>query len=420
MTDSAASTNRSEGWRVAAASAVGVYCAAQPFFTFSVFLKPMAETFSWSRETAGSAYGVMALCAAAAAPVLGSALDRVGAHRIIPPSLLVAGLGVMSLAVLTNHLWHFFIVFSLIGFATIGTSPVAYARVVFSWFDRERGRALAVMLAGAGLSGATFPPVAQWLIQTVGWRSAWFVLSLVTLTVGVPVVFRFVRERSSADTDLQNSSPPVLGRALRSRMFWTLVVVTFASTLAVNGISVHMTALLTDRGVVPARAAMVVSALAAGNLTGRLLTGWLIDRLPAARVGGVLLTMTAAAMMLLSSAQTFERGLVAATLMGIGAGGEFDIAPYLLGRYFGLRSIGTLYGCLWLAIGSAGAAGPVLLGRAYDRTGNYDSVIVTLAAVTVASALLMLTLPTAMRETTRPSRCDDVKDPWRRPADVGH
>jgi nitrate/nitrite transporter NarK len=109
--------------------------------------------------------------------------------------------------------------------------------------------------------------------------------------------------------------------------------------------------------------------------------------------------MTAAAMMSLSSAQTFARGLVAATLMGIGAGGEFDIAPYLLGRYFGLRSIGTLYGFLWLAIGSAGAAGPVLLGRAYDRTGNYDSVIVALAAVTFASALLMLTLPAAMRET---------------------
>ncbi len=318
---------RGDGWRVAAASAVGVYCASQPFFTFSVFLKPMAETFSWSRETAGSAYGVMALCAALAAPVLGSALDRVGGHRIIPRALLVAGLGVMSLAALTDDLWHFFIVFSVIGIATIGTSPVAYARVVFTWFEHQRGRALAVMLAGAGLSGMTFPPAAQWLIQRAGWRQAWFVLGLVTVTLGVPIVFRFVRERSAPSAHDRAHVWPVLVRALRSRMFWTLIVVTFASTLAVNGIGVHMTALLTDRGVLPARAAIVLSALAAGDLTGRLVTGWLIDRLPAARVGAGLLAVTAAAILVLSTAHTFERGIVAAAVMGFGAGGEFDIAP---------------------------------------------------------------------------------------------
>jgi len=393
---------RSDGWRVAAASAVGVYCASQHFFTFSVFLKPMAETFSWSRETAGSAYGVMALCAALAAPVLGSALDRVGGHRIIPRALLVAGLGVMSLAALTDDLWHFFIVFSVIGIATIGTSPVAYARVVFTWFERQRGRALAVMLAGAGLSGMTFPPAAQWLIQRAGWRQAWFVLGLVTVTLGVPIVFKFVRERSAPSAHDRAHVWPVLVRALHSRMFWTLIVVTFASTLAVNGIGVHMTALLTDRGVLPARAAMVLSALAAGNLTGRLVTGWLIDRLPAARVGAGLLAVTAAAILVLSTAHTFERGIVAAAVMGFGAGGEFDIAPYLLGRYFGLRSIATLYGLMWLAIGSAAAVGPVLLGRAYDRTGSYDSLIVTLAGVTFAAALLMLTLPGSIGETATP------------------
>jgi len=303
---------------------------------------------------------------------------------------------------LTDDLWHFFIVFSVIGIATIGTSPVAYARVVFTWFEHQRGRALAVMLAGAGLSGMTFPPAAQWLIQRAGWRQAWFVLGLVTVTLGVPIVFKFVRERSAPSAHDRAHVWPVLVRALHSRMFWTLIVVTFASTLAVNGIGVHMTALLTDRGVLPARAAMVLSALAAGNLTGRLVTGWLIDRLPAARVGAGLLAVTAAAILVLSTAHTFERGIVAAVVMGFGAGGEFDIAPYLLGRYFGLRSIATLYGLMWLAIGSAAAVGPVLLGRAYDRTGSYDSLIVTLAGVTFAAALLMLTLPGSIGETATP------------------
>ena len=124
---------------------------------------------------------------------------------------------------MTDDLWHFFIVFSVIGIATIGTSPVAYARVVFTWFEHQRGRALAVMLAGAGLSGMTFPPAAQWLIQRAGWRQAWFVLGLVTVTLGVPIVFRFVRERSAPSAHDRAHVWPVLVRALHSRMFWTLI-----------------------------------------------------------------------------------------------------------------------------------------------------------------------------------------------------
>jgi MFS family permease len=367
-----------------------------------VFLKPMAETFSWSRETAGVGYGLMALVAAAAAPVLGVTLDRVGARRIIPPCLLVSGIGLMSLAALTDRLWHFYAAFSLIGIATIGTSPVAYSRVVFTWFDRERGRALALMLAGAGLSGMVTPPIAQWLIRTAGWRFAWLALGSFTVVVGVPLVFRFVRERPLDDARrIASSSPSMLGEALRSRAFWTLVAVTFASTLAVNGIGVHIIAMFTDRGVLPGQAAMIASALAAGNLAGRLLTGWLLDRLPAARVGCVLLATLAGAMLLLANTQTFGRGLIAAALMGLGAGGEFDVAPYLIGRYFGLRSISTLYGLVWTAIATAGALGPMWLGRAYDRTGSYAWLVVTLSAITLAAALLLLTLPTPVRASNQ-------------------
>ena len=57
-------------------------------------------------------------------------------------------------------------------------------------------------------------------------------------------------------------------------------------------------------------------------------------------------------------------------LIGIGMGGEADITPYLLSRYFGLRSLSTLYGLTWSAYAVAGALGPVLMGRAFDLTGS--------------------------------------------------
>ena len=86
-------------------------------------------------------------------------------------------------------------------------------------------------------------------------------------------------------------------------------------------------------------------------------------------------------------------GVLAAALIGFGIGGETDVAPYLLSRYFGLRSISTLYGFTWTALGLSGAVGPVLMGRAFDATGSYESVLVQLALVTLGAGALMLALP---------------------------
>ena len=187
------------------------------------------------------------------------------------------------------------------------------------------------------------------------------------------------------------------------RLFWTLIVVVFGSTIAMNGAIVHLSALLTDRGVPAAHAALAVSAMGAASLAGRLTTGWLLDRFAATRVSFVLLTIAALGTFLLSDARSPSMGVFAAVLIGFGAGGELDVTPYLLSRYFGLRSLSTLFGFNWTAWGLAGALGPVLLGRAFDSTGSYELVFLQFAAATLAVAALMLTLPAPDSARTRPA-----------------
>lgn len=87
------------------------------------------------------------------------------------------------------------------------------------------------------------------------------------------------------------------------------------------------------------------------------------------------------------------QGLTAAALIGLGLGGEADITPYLLTRYFGLRSFSTLYGFSWTAYAVAGAIGPVMMGRAFDLSGSYTALLTVLAAGVFTSALLFLLLP---------------------------
>jgi MFS family permease len=384
---------RYAGWRVVAASSVGVFFAAMPFYAFAVFLKPLTAAFGWTREAVSAGYGTMALCTAIAGPAVGYLLDRLGPRRVIVPSMAVSAVTVLSLAALSPHHWHLLVAFGVIGIATIGASPVAHSRVIFSWFDRRRGSALAIMLAGAAASGIVIPPIAQQIIQRAGWRWAWLTLGAMSLAIAVPAVARFVRSQPGPAARQAGADGATVHVALRSRLYWTLLIVVFGSTVAANGMMVHLAALLSDRGFSAERAALAVSAAAAGSLTGRLLTGWLIDRLPAPRVACGLLLIASIGIAAIGETRSFAVAVVGAALMGFGTGGELDITPYLISRYFGMRSLSTLYGLTWSALGAAGALGPVLLGRAFDRTGDYASALTELALLTLAMGALMLTLP---------------------------
>jgi cyanate permease len=69
------------------------------------------------------------------------------------------------------------------------------------------------------------------------------------------------------------------------------------------------------------------------------------------------------------------------------------VTPYALSRHFGLRSFSVLYGFTWTFYAVAGALGPVLMGRAFDVTGSYQTFLVQVAGGTLAVAALMLFLP---------------------------
>jgi hypothetical protein len=108
--------------------------------------------------------------------------------------------------------------------------------------------------------------------------------------------------------------------------------------------------------------------------------GWRLDRFFGRRVALVINLITALGIFLLVRASSFSAGCLAAALIGVGAGGEAAITPYLLTRYFGLRAFSTFYGLTWTFYAAAGAIGPAILGRAFDVTGSYASLLTLLAA----------------------------------------
>ena len=389
---------RYPGWSVAIASAVGIFCWSIPPYSFAVFLRPMAEEFGWSRQAMAMAFGVAPLIGAMGSPVAGYLVDRLGARRIILPSLAIAGLALAARAYVEPPFWHLVALFAVTGIGAGGGSPIAYARMVSSWFDQRRGLALGVAIAGSALGAMLHPPVAQALIDRYGWRNAYLMLGAVILGVGLPVVARFARPIGTTRARGLGLGGAVdcgatTREGLTSPLFWVLFAVLLVDSLANSSITIHLPAMLTDRGIPAAQSAIALSAMGAAAIAGRLATGWLLDRVFASYVSITLLLASAVGVLVLARAESAAAGAFGAALVGFGMGGEGDVTPYLLSRYFGLRSFSTLYGGMFTATAVAWAIGPTLMGRTHDATGSYASQLMTLTVALLGAAALMLTLP---------------------------
>jgi len=245
------------------------------------------------------------------------------------------------------------------------------------------------------LGSMILPVVAQSIITRSGWRAAYASLGGLALLLGLPLSWRYIRERGA----IGNNAAPVAHsgmtwpQALRSFAFWIITAILFVGSISMNGAITHLSALLTDRGLTPGNAAICASILGGSSLLGRIVVGWLLDRFFGPRVALFINLITALGIFLLARAASFPAACVAVVLIGVGAGGEAAITPYLLTRYFGLRAFSTLYGLTWTFYAAAGAIGPVILGRAFDATGSYTSLLTLLAAALGLAAATNLLLP---------------------------
>ncbi|MGA2809940.1 MAG: MFS transporter [Candidatus Acidiferrum sp.] len=385
------------GWRVVLAACLGVMAGFGSLFvyTFTVFVKPLGRAFGWNREAVSLGFAIAAMTVGLSSPLIGRLIDRFGPRRIILPCMTVFGCGIASLALLGSGLWQFYLTCFLIGVVGNGAAHLAYARSIATWFERRLGMALAFVMVGAGLGAMILPVVAQSVVTRFGWRAAYASLGALALLFGLPLSWRYIVDRGPRQ---EPSAPSVHSgltwqQGVRSLAFWIIVAVLFVSSISMNGAITHLSALLTDRGITAGDAAWCAAVLGGLSVLGRIATGWLLDRFFAARVAVVVNLVTAAGVVLLAEANSFLAGALAAALLGIGAGGEAAITPYLLTRYFGLRAFSTLYGFTWTFYAAAGAIGPVLLGRAFDSTGSYSSLLVVLALALSVAAGMNLLLP---------------------------
>ena len=261
-------------------------------YTFGVFLKPLAAAFGWSRAEVSLGFTLTALTVAACSPFIGRLLDRYPARRIVIPCTAIYGIAFCSLAFLTSHLSHLLVVFFMLGVVGNGTTQLGYARIVSAWFDRERGRALAAVMAGSGLGSMLFPPY-----RAGAYFRVWMACCICRISeesfsarysVAAP---SSMNPRFHQASRIPSRSPPSIPvwQSILSFRFLGIVGALLLFSFATNGLYAHWAALLTDRGFPAELAATVLSFAGLAALISKLSTGYLLDRFFAARaVAGLL------------------------------------------------------------------------------------------------------------------------------------
>lgn len=129
--------------------------------------------------------------------------------------------------------------------------------------------------------------------------------------------------------------------------------------------------MLTDHGVSGRSAALATSLFGAASIAGRVANGYLVDRFFAPRVTAALFAGAVVGVAILWSGATGAGPFLAAILLGLALGAESDVMPLLVSRYFGMRSMAELFGCIFGPYTLGNAAGRYLSGAGFDATGSY-------------------------------------------------
>ena len=386
------------GWPTLTGSflGIGVSLVSLTYYSAGIWVKPWQEAFGWSRAEIGTGQTLSTLTLILAAPLAGKIIDRYGLRNVTTISLLLYALGLLAVSNMTGELWLFYalvVSYTLVG---VASTPLGFTRAVNAWFTKNRGLALGLSLTSTGVAAFLLPKYLTPYVAVYGWREGYFILFVIAV-VAIPLVWLLIRDHPP-ESEVNSASgeellPGVtLQEAIRTRVFWSIAALFLLVAIAVLGIIPSFIPLLQDAGLDATRAGELGAVLGASVMGGRLITGYLIDRIFAPYVTAVIFTLVAAGCLALGVGG-ITYAFLAAIALGFAVGAEVDLIGYFTARYFGLANYAMIYGVQYSVFSLGAGISPVLAGYIWDVNGNYDLALIGAAVLLIVGVIIALTLP---------------------------
>jgi MFS family permease len=362
--------------------------------SFTVFLKPIAESFGWDRAQIVSVYSLAALAGGLASPLIGLLFDRSGPRSVYALGLLLLG-GAFLIAARAQYLWQFQLSLGLcvgLGIAFIGNVPNSI--LLGRWFGPRLPTAMAVVYSATGAGVLVLLPASQVLIDHIGWRGAYQIFGTAALVLLVPLLLLPWRLFTSGSPHLARRAAAelvdegwTLLSAMRHHAFWALFATFFFTAIGMYAISPQVVAYLIDAGFPPLQAATAWGFSGIVLLFGMLGVSWLdgiIGRRPSVLFS---YAVSIAGIIMLWALQWYPNfwlltGFVVCFGSMIGSRGPLLTATAM--KIFRGEQVGTIYGAIAIGSGLGSAFGSWGGGLIHDWTHSYNPLI----AFSLASVLL--------------------------------
>ncbi len=403
------------GWYIVGACFVILGVEAGAGATFPVFFKPLIEEFGWSRTALAGTVSIGLVVGGLATPLWGTWTDRSGPRAVVVTASLFAGLSLLFRGQITTLLQLYWLAaLGALFFGGIGLIPLSTA--ISQWFRSKRGLAMGLMVVGGGVGEFVGPHVANYLVETVGWRQAYtFIAAAFWLTL-LPIAALILRRRPQdlgllpdgeagpeqpghgavATEDAHGDEPEAaagadltLREAARKLSFWLIAAAFFFPMMSGIGLFTHLVVIFTDMGTSARTASLALGVIGGLSIVGRFGFGYAADRFGVRRVYTTCYVIEAVAVSILLTTPWFGTDALFGYVVvyGLTVGGGFVLAPLIVSECFGVKAMGTIFGFLAIAAVVGGAIGPLLAGAVFDTLGTYYPAFVVFTACEATAAL---------------------------------
>jgi MFS family permease len=404
------------GWRIVSVVFLTHFISVGlVFYSYGVFFKTLAAEFGGSRLGVATGLVIMSVMVAVISPYLGRRVDRGSIRKIMCGGACLMAAGFFAAAGI-GALWQFYLLMGTllaVGSAMLGA--LAGSALITNWFSERRGVALGISGMGISLSGLAMAPVATLLIAAIGWRGTYLIYGAVTLATVVPAVWFVVvpdgAEASARPSAAREAAAPRSAEArpvdaapsldwsvrgtLRELNFWVISLVIGLNFCGNGAVLTHIIPHATDIGFEPMKAAWVLSTMAGFGVLGKVLFGWIVDRVPKRVAIWIATGLQGLGVALILNVEEYGSLLLAGTVFGLGMGGVIPLWGALIGAGFGRQPFGRVMGLMSPVMLPIHVVGIPYAGWIYDRTGSYEIAFLTFIGVyaLAMAALLLLRLP---------------------------
>jgi len=379
--------------------------------TFSVFFVALIDQFHWGRADAAAALSIAMVAYMVMAPIVGILVDRIGPRRVMLPGIALIGVGLL-LCTQIETLTQFYLYYGVVaGIGIPCLSIVPFTVILAHWFERKRGTANGLASVGMGMSSLVFVPLFQYIISLWGWRSAFFIFSLLVFAIPLPLNAIFLRHRpeeigllpdgDSVDDMAKEAPFHPAGSSLREQgikdfiktgRFWSVILFPSLIVFGIYIVIVHHVRYLVDLGVGKMWAATLFAVMGAVSGGFRFFWGWLSDQIGREityTLGGICFSLGILALLLFQYIPYPFLLYPFAFFFGAGWGSTAPMFMSISGDLYKGKNFGLIYGMVEGNIGIGAAVGTWVAGYIFDQTQNYFWAFILAILMSFISILLV-------------------------------